>query len=312
MKNQLLKTAATFLATSLILTTGVLAQQAPASKPATTSSTKATTTHKTAAAAPLTLKTDKDKASYAIGLSIAKSLKRDGIDVDPAVLLRGMKDSLAGGKVLLTDDEAKAALTTLQKNAREKQEAKNKIEGEKNKKEGEAFLAANKAKEGVVTLPSGLQYKVEKQGDGPKPKLTDTVECNYRGTLINGKEFDSSYKRGQAASFPVGQVVKGWTEILQLMPVGSKYQVFIPAELAYGPRAASADIGPNSTLIFELELVSIKPPATTLTKPAEPAANATPVAPAKPAATATPATPAATTAPAATTTPATPATPAAK
>ena len=127
-----------------------------------------------------------------------------------------------------------------------------------NKKEGEDFLAANKSKEGVVTLPSGLQYKVLKEGTGPKPSPTDSVVCNYRGTLINGTEFDSSYKRGQPATFPVNGVIKGWTEALQLMPVGSKWQLFIPPDLAYGQRGAGADIGPNATLIFEVELLSIQ------------------------------------------------------
>jgi len=125
-------------------------------------------------------------------------------------------------------------------------------------KDGEAFLAANKTKPGVITLPSGLQYIVEKQGTGPKPGATASVECNYRGTLLNGKEFDSSYRRGQTATFPVNRVIPGWTEILQLMPVGSKYKVFIPSNLAYGERGAGADIGPNETLIFEIELISIK------------------------------------------------------
>ena len=130
--------------------------------------------------------------------------------------------------------------------------------GEKNKTEGDAFLAANKAKEGVVTLPSGLQYKIITAGTGPKPTLEQTVVCHYRGTLIDGKEFDSSYKRGQPATFPVKGVIKGWTEVLQLMPVGSKWQVFIPSDLAYGERGAGADIGPNATLVFEIELVAIK------------------------------------------------------
>jgi FKBP-type peptidyl-prolyl cis-trans isomerase FklB len=130
--------------------------------------------------------------------------------------------------------------------------------GETNKKEGEAFLAANKTKEGVVTLPSGLQYKVLKAGTGPKPSANDSVVCNYRGTLLDNTEFDSSYKRGQPATFPVGKVIKGWTEALQLMPVGSKWQLFIPSELAYGPRGAGPDIGPNATLIFEVELLSIQ------------------------------------------------------
>ena len=125
-------------------------------------------------------------------------------------------------------------------------------------KEGEAFLADNKTKDGVVALPSGLQYKILTQGTGPTPAASDTVNCNYRGTLINGTEFDSSYKRNQPASFPVGQVIKGWTEALQLMPVGSKWQLFIPPDLAYGPRGAGGVIGPNATLIFEVELLSIK------------------------------------------------------
>ena len=190
-----------------------------------------------------------------------------------------MKESLTGEKLALTEEEAKTAFTAYQKKARDVQEAKLKVIGEANKKESEAFLAANKLKEGVVTLPSGLQYKIDKQGNGPKPLATDTVEVNYRGTLIDGKEFDSSYKRGQTLSIPVTRVIKGWTEALQLMPVGSKYKIFVPADLAYGPRGAGGDIGPESALIFEIELVSIKP------KP-EPAAKAAPSlnAPAKPAA----------------------------
>jgi FKBP-type peptidyl-prolyl cis-trans isomerase FklB len=133
------------------------------------------------------------------------------------------------------------------------------IAGDANKKEGDAFLAANKTKEGVVTLPSGLQYKILQEGTGPKPTASDTVVCNYRGTLLNGTEFDSSYKRGQPATFAVGQVIHGWTEALQLMTVGSKWQLFIPPDLAYGPRGAGNDIGPNATLVFEVELVSIQP-----------------------------------------------------
>ncbi len=171
---------------------------------------------------------------------------------------KGLQDMLAGGKTLLTPDEAKAVITELQKAMVVKQAAAAKAAGEKNKTEGEAFLAANKAKEGVVTLPSGLQYKVITTGTGPKPTLEQTVTCQYRGTLIDGKEFDSSFKRGQPASFPVKGVIKGWTEVLQLMPVGSKWQVFVPSALAYGERGAGADIGPNATLIFEIELVVIK------------------------------------------------------
>jgi FKBP-type peptidyl-prolyl cis-trans isomerase FklB len=169
-----------------------------------------------------------------------------------------LKDSLAGGKTLLTDDQAKAALTEVQNELRKKQQEQMQAAGEMNKKEGETFLAANKGKDGVVTLPSGLQYKILTQGTGPKPTSADTVVCNYRGTLINGTEFDSSYKRGQPATFPVSGVIKGWTEALPLMSVGSKWQLFIPAELAYGERAPGPEIGPNSTLIFEVELISIQ------------------------------------------------------
>lgn len=258
---------ATLLAAGIALTGNVAAQQAPAAKttPAATAKTAGTAAKKPATAAPLTLTTEKQKQSYAVGADIgnnvAKSLKRNDLDVDPTIMMRGFKDAFTDGKLLLTEDEIKTILTQLQKDTRAKQEAKTKAASDENKAAGEAFLAANKTKEGVVTLPDGLQYKVLKQGDGSKPTTTDTVECNYRGTLIDGKEFDSSYKRGQTATFGVTQVIKGWTEILQLMPVGSKYQVFLPSELAYGPRAAGADIGPNSTLIFEIELVSIKAPA---------------------------------------------------
>jgi FKBP-type peptidyl-prolyl cis-trans isomerase len=285
MKNKL-STVAILITVGITLSVVALAQQTPAAKPAT--APPKTTPHKTAAkaSAPLELKTDKDKASYAIGASIGKSLQRDGVEIDSAILLRGMNDALTGSKLLLSDDEARNVITEIQKSARAKQEAQMKVQGDENKKEGEAFLAANKAKEGVVTLPSELQYKVIKQGDGPKPLATDTVVCNYRGTLIDGKEFDSSDKHGHAATFTVGGVIKGWTEVLQLMPVGSKYQVFIPSSLAYGPRGPSPEIGPNATLIFDIELLSIKEkpaaaatptpapapaPAPNAAKPAEPA-----------------------------------------
>lgn len=265
-----LTTVITFMAVGITLAATSLAQQTSATKPvpATPDKAAATTTQKPPAAkhpSSLVLKTKKEKGSYALGMSIARRLQKEGMEIDSASFLQGMKDTQGGGKLLLTDEEAQAAINTLQQEASGKQEAKMKTTGDANKKEGEAFLAANKSKQGVVTLPSGLQYKVETQGAGPKPLPTDTVECNYRGTLIDGKEFDSSYKRGQSATFPVGGVIKGWTEILQLMPVGSKYQVFIPAELAYGPSGAGADIGPQATLIFEIELLSIKG------KPVEPA-----------------------------------------
>ncbi len=217
---------------------------APAAKPAT-------------AAAPLT--TQRQKNSYALGMSIGLGLKKQGVadSIDSALAVRGMREALAGGKTAMTEDEMKTALQQLRTQFQATQEAKAKEAGSSARKEGDTFLAANKAKDGVKVLPDGLQYKVLTEGNGPKPSATDTVTVNYRGTLIDGKEFDSSYKRGQPASFPVNGVIKGWTEALQLMPVGSKWQIFIPADLAYGDRGAGADIGPGATLIFEVELLSI-------------------------------------------------------
>ena len=219
----------------------------------------------TAAAAPL--KTAKEKASYAIGQNIAKGLQKDGVDVDAGSLTRGVRDALAGNKSLLTDQEAQVALTSLATEVRAKQQAKMQIAAETNKKQGDAFLAENKTKPGVVALPSGLQYKVLKEGNGPKPTPGDKVTCNYSGTLIEGKEFDSSYKRGQPVTFSVGEVIKGWNEALQLMPVGSKWQLVVPPDLAYGDHGAGQDIGPNSTLIFEVELLSIAPKTDAKTAP---------------------------------------------
>jgi len=232
------------------------AQKAPTAKPGT--ATKPRTT------VPFTLKTQKDKVSYAIGMNIgagvAAKLKQQPLDVDQAVLLRGFKDALAGSKMLLTEEEERTVLTQLSVEARKKQEDQMKVAADANKKVGEEFLAANKTKDGVVTLPSGLQYKILTEGTGPKPTAADTVSCNYRGTLINGTEFDSSYKRGQPASFQVTGVIKGWTEALQLMPVGSKWQLFVPSDLGYGDRGADprSGIGPGATLIFEVELLSIQ------------------------------------------------------
>jgi len=232
--------------------------QAPAAKPQTASAAKPGQPAKPKSPSSLVLKTDKDKVSYALGMNLGANLKRDSVDIDTAIFVRALKDTVTGGKTLLTDSEARAALTQLQTEVRGKQMEKMKLAGEANKKEGDSFLAANKTKEGIVTLPSGLEYKILTQGTGPKPAATDTVVCNYRGTLINGTEFDSSYKRGQPATFPVSGVIKGWTEALQLMPVGSKWQLFLPAELAYGERGPSPEIGPNSTLVFEVELLSIQ------------------------------------------------------
>ena len=194
-----------------------------------------------------------------IGTNLGNTLKKQSVEVDWNLVSQGLKDATTtGAKTRLTEDEAKAVLTEVQNEARKEQQEKMQEAAAKNKTEGEAFLAANKAKDGVVTLPSGLQYKILTAGTGPKPTASDSVVCNYRGTLINGTEFDSSYKRGQPATFGVGQVIKGWTEALQLMPVGSKWQVVIPSSLAYGDRGAGAEIGPNATLIFEVELLSIQ------------------------------------------------------
>jgi FKBP-type peptidyl-prolyl cis-trans isomerase FklB len=229
----------------------------------TTSTPKTSTTHKSTAtksAAPLTLKTDQEKFSYALGMRMGANFKKQGVAVNPAILERGVKDAMGGGKTLLTEEQAQTALMQIQNELRQKQQQKMQAEGADNKKQGDAFLAENKTKDGVKTLPSGLQYKILTEGTGPKPTASDTVECNYRGTLIDGKEFDSSAKHGGPATFPVGGVIKGWTEALQMMPVGSKWQLFIPSDLAYGERGAGQDIGPDATLIFEVELVSIKQP----------------------------------------------------
>jgi len=204
------------------------------------------------------LKDQKDKVSYSIGMEIGKNFKRQSVDVNPEFVARGVKDAFSDGKPLMTDEEMKEALMAFQKEMMAKQQEMAKQLGEKNQKEGEAFLAENKKKEGVITLPSGLQYKVIKAGSGKKPKATDTVTVNYQGTLVNGTEFDSSYRRGQPVSFPVNGVIPGWTEALQLMEVGAKWQVVIPSSLAYGDRGAGPQIGPNSTLIFEIELISIQ------------------------------------------------------
>ena len=202
-------------------------------------------------------KDQKDKVSYIIGLDIGANLKKQAVDINPDILIKGVKDALSGNKPSLTEQEINSTIAAFQKEMKEKQEEMMKKAGEKNKKEGEVFLAGNKKKEGVVTLPSGLQYKVIKNGNGKKPKLTDTVTTNYKGTLIDGTEFDSSYKRGQPASFQVNGVIAGWTEALQRMEEGAKWQLFVPSQLAYGERGAGP-IGPHATLIFEIELISVQ------------------------------------------------------
>ena len=204
------------------------------------------------------LKTHKDKVSYSMGLNLGNSLMRQPFEVDVDIFMRGFTDAVKKRKPLMTDQEMRETEIAFQKEVAEKQAQMMKAAAEKNKRDGEAFLAENKKKEGVKVLPSGLQYKVIKEGSGAMPKATDMVTVNYRGTLIDGTEFDSSYKRGQPATFQVGGVIKGWTEALQLMKAGSKWELFVPGDLAYGERGAGPQIGPNSVLVFEVELLSIK------------------------------------------------------
>jgi FKBP-type peptidyl-prolyl cis-trans isomerase FklB len=210
---------------------------------------------------------EKERISYAIGMNIGNSIKQQSIDIDVEVLTKGIKDILAGGTTDLDEQQARDAMMEVQNIIRAKREEEmkkraeeNNVLGEKNKKDGEAFLAENAKKSGVKTTDSGLQYKVITEGTGAKPKSTDTVTTHYKGTLIDGTEFDSSYKRDQPAEFPVTGVIPGWIEALQLMPVGSKWELYIPSDLAYGERGSGQRIGPNATLIFEIELISIKPP----------------------------------------------------
>ena len=202
-------------------------------------------------------KTDKDKFSYALGMNFGENLRKQGLELDPAMFGKAFAESFNGGKTAMTDQEMQTLLMAASQEIRKKQAAQQAEKGAAAQKEGDAFLAANKAKEGVVTLPSGLEYKILKPGTGEKPTLDDSVVCNYKGSLINGVEFDASEKHGGPATFPVKGVIAGWTEALQLMPVGSKWQLFVPSKLAYGAQGPG-DIGPNATLIFEVELVSIQ------------------------------------------------------
>lgn len=200
--------------------------------------------------------TDNDKFSYALGMSFGKNFRKQGLELNPAVFAKAFETSFNDGQTAMTDQEMQAVLAAAAQLIRKKLAEK----GDAAQKEGEAFLAENKKKDGVVTLPSGLQYKILRAGTGEKPTLNDTVLCNYKGTLINGTEFDASQNHGGPLTFPVKGVIPGWTEALQLMPVGSRWQIFVPSNLAFGAQGP-ADIGPNATLIFDLELVSIQKPA---------------------------------------------------
>ena len=215
--------------------------------------------------AAATLETEKQKISYIIGYNIGFNLKHDGTEVDPAILSEALQDALNGSEPQLSREEMQATM----KAAQERKVAERKALAEKNEKAGQEFLAANKKKEGVKELASGLQYKVVKAGTGKQPKADDTVTVNYRGTLINGTQFDSSYDRGQPATFPLNGIIPGWQEALQMMKEGGKWQIYVPAKLAYGGRGAGNDIGPNETLIFDVELLEVKNKENKAEQPAE-------------------------------------------
>jgi FKBP-type peptidyl-prolyl cis-trans isomerase FklB len=200
----------------------------------------------------------KDKISYAIGVDMGANLKNQNIDINPEMLAKGIKDVMSHGQILLSQQEIGNTLAGLQKQIIAKREADFKAQSEQNKRSGDAFLLANKVKPGVVTLPSGLQYKIITQGNGARPVDKDKVTVNYVGTLINGQEFDSSYRRGKPVSFPVAEVIPGWAEALRLMKVGSVWEIYVPPSLAYGERGLTGGpIGPNQTLVFKVNLISI-------------------------------------------------------
>jgi FKBP-type peptidyl-prolyl cis-trans isomerase FklB len=219
---------------------------------------------RTEAADAPSLRTDQERLSYGMGVGLARSFERQGIQLDARLLARGLEDARSGGALLMTDAELRDAMIRLQGELRERQ-ARHARSAADARRDGEAFLAENATREGVVTLPSGLQYKVLRAGDGPKPAAADAVVCHYRGKLVDGTEFDSSYRRGRPATLQLDRVIPGWREALQLMPVGSKWQLFVPAKLAYGERGwrgrsrTAAKIGPNATLIYETELLAITP-----------------------------------------------------
>jgi FKBP-type peptidyl-prolyl cis-trans isomerase FklB len=256
---------------------GAKAQQAPAKAPATPpakapavapASGQAAQAPAAKAPAPESaFKTQKEKFSYLVGMEMGKGVKSQQIDVDPEIVLQGLKDGLSDAKPKMSEEEIRQAVAELQQQIRENQVSA----AADNKKKGDAFLAENAKKEGVVSLPDGLQYKILSAGQGKKPVESDTVLCNYKGTFIDGKEFDSSARAGKPVPFEIKNVIPGFREILQLMPEGSKWQVFIPSNLAYGERGAgSGAIAPNSALVFEIELVKIQGPAPVVNVPDRP------------------------------------------
>ena len=203
------------------------------------------------------LKDENDRANYSLGHQIGGDFERQGVEIRPELVVRGIQDALSGEEPLMSDEERNKTLMDLKKRIVTAQREERKQAAEDHLAKGKAFLEENAKKEGVKTLPSGLQYKVIQEGSGATPAATDTVTVHYRGTLIDGTEFDSSHSRGKPATFRTDRVIRGWTEALQKMKEGAKWELFIPPELAYGERGAGAKIGPNSTLIFEVELISV-------------------------------------------------------
>ncbi len=257
-----------------LLACGVRAQQAPAKAPAARRR-RASAKAPAAAAAPApAFSTQKQKVSYAIGMEMGKGVKAQGIDVDPTIVMQGLKDALSDAKSQMSEEELRQVITGLQQEIRQKQMQAMEAAAAENKTKGEAYMAANAKKEGVVALPDGVQYKILTAGQGAKPAESDTVLCNYKGTFVDGTEFDSSTQAGKPVPFEVKNVIPGFKEVLQMMPVGSKWQVVIPSSMAYGERGAGNVIGPNSTLVFEIELVSIQAPAEGGAAPTQPAGGA--------------------------------------
>jgi FKBP-type peptidyl-prolyl cis-trans isomerase len=264
-----------------LLACGVRAQQAPAKTPAAPPAKAPAPAAGQAPAgqppaATSAFKTQKEKLSYAIGMEMGKGVKAQGLDVDPAILVQGLNDAISGGKALMSEEELRQVITALQQDIRQKQAQAQQAAAAENKAKGDAFLAENGKKEGVVVLPDGLQYKILTAGQGKKPAESDTVLCNYKGTFLDGTEFDSSARAGKPVPFEVKNVIPGFKEVLQLMPVGSKWQVVVPSNLAYGERGAGGVIGPNATLIFEVEVVDIQSTPETSQPPSRPPDTAHP------------------------------------
>ncbi len=270
------------LAASLMFVAVIWAQQAPEAAPQPEASPATTDPAKAPAPAPAPglqpavdpattpapvpppapthgLTSVREKVSYAIGHDIGNNLADQFVDVDPEIMLRGLRDGLTGKEPVLTAEEIQAAMQEMQALVIAKRTEYMKAQSEKNKTAGATFLTENGAKEGIKTTASGLQYKIEKEGQGASPSATDTVTVHYSGRLLDGTEFDSSYKRGEPATFAVNEVIPGWTEALQLMKPGAKFQLFIPSDLAYGPRGGGRTIPPDATLIFDVELIAIQP-----------------------------------------------------